>query len=1086
MAQYDGSIRILTKISTDMAEKSLGTLSQTIKGTAKEISSLRSKMDALKGQKFYTDDYKELQSDLSVAQKKLAELVEKQNEWEKNGVTSGGAWDTLNEEIAKASDNVDVIKEKMYQLEEAGKDFAMGEDTQEYANYERQLQYEEEALRKAQELQAVAQRTGDPYGRLSESLSNLSSSLSKILHPIQAAKASFSSMVENAKAKLAGLAASIVNGIANPLQTMKSIAGKTISGTTKLLSGMASVAKKTGSAIKSMASHFLHIGKGSKTASSGVSSVGKGFKTMLKYGLGIRSLYMLFNKLRNAIKEGFGNLAQVSEPVNASLSSLKSSLTQLKNSLATAFAPILTAIAPALTTFINMVSKAVTYVGMLIAALTGQKTFTKATAVQEDYAASLKDTSKNAKEAKKYLSGLDEVAQYNSGENSDSGTGEYKAPTPSEMFETVPIDSSINEIAEKIKNLIRSEDWEGLGEYIANGLNLVIEKIRQAISWENVGPQVTYFVNAFTTSLNSLVDNLDWDLLGRTIGEGINTVVNTLNLLITGIDWANLGAKFAEGINGLFDEVDWENLGELLGNKFMIAWDFLSGVVSNLDYTSIGKSVGDGLNGVFNAIDFTTIAYTLVTGLNGLAQLLQEFSAQVNWDRISENITNGLNTLIQNVNWGDLGESLGKLFSDLLHTLNRIIAETDWLRLGAGLIQGINGTIRGIDWSEAGELLGNSFKGILDFLIGAVQEIDWELLGSSIADFLAGIDWGGVVGKVFELLGSAFGKLAELGAYIGKAISDAFNGIGKYFDGKIKECGGDIVLGIFKGIGDAISGVGKWIYEHIFKPFIDGFKNAFDIHSPSKIMSEQGGFIISGLLDGLKNSISSVLDWLKNIPAWFGEKFKEAYELAKKAFSGIGNFFAGIWEGIKKPFSNIAGWFKDKFSTAWQAVKNVFSSGGKIFDGIKDGILDGLKAVINALIDGINTVIAIPFNGINGALGAIRDVSIAGFKPFDWMPTIDVPQIPKLATGAVIPANREFLAVLGDQKRGTNIETPEALMRKVFQEELRNGLKGIQMQGSGGTYNFNAHINRRVLFEEIINEAMLRQTVSGRNPFELT
>ena len=80
------------------------------------------------------------------------------------------------------------------------------------------------------------------------------------------------------------------------------------------------------------------------------------------------------------MKEGFGNLAQYSEPVNAALSSLKSALLQLKNSLATAFAPILTAIAPALTTLINLVSKAATAVGMLVAALTGQKTFVKATA----------------------------------------------------------------------------------------------------------------------------------------------------------------------------------------------------------------------------------------------------------------------------------------------------------------------------------------------------------------------------------------------------------------------------------------------------------------------------------------------------------------------------------------------------------------------------------------------------------------------------------------------------------------------------------------------------------------------------------
>ena len=122
MAKYDGSIRILTEISTKSARQSLETLSYTIKGTAKEISSLRSKMDALRGQKFYTDDYKKLQSDLSTAEKKLAELVAKQTEWENLGVTSGGAWDRLNEKIANASDNVDAIKAKMQELSDTGKD----------------------------------------------------------------------------------------------------------------------------------------------------------------------------------------------------------------------------------------------------------------------------------------------------------------------------------------------------------------------------------------------------------------------------------------------------------------------------------------------------------------------------------------------------------------------------------------------------------------------------------------------------------------------------------------------------------------------------------------------------------------------------------------------------------------------------------------------------------------------------------------------------------------------------------------------------------------------------------------------------
>lgn len=127
------------------------------------------------------------------------------------------------------------------------------------------------------------------------------------------------------------------------------------------------------------------------------------------------------------------------------------------------------------------------------------------------------------------------------------------------MFETVPIANSIKGIADKIKKLIKSEDWEGLGAYIASGINKGLQKVYDAISWKKVGPKITKFCNAFTRTFNSLADHIDWDLMGRTVGAGINTIVNTLNLLITGINWKNLGKKFATGIAGFVREVNWNN-----------------------------------------------------------------------------------------------------------------------------------------------------------------------------------------------------------------------------------------------------------------------------------------------------------------------------------------------------------------------------------------------------------------------------------------------------------------------------------------------------------------------------------------------
>ena len=95
------------------------------------------------------------------------------------------------------------------------------------------------------------------------------------------------------------------------------------------------------------------------------------------------------------------------------------------------------------------------------------------------------------------------------------------------MFEEVPIESSLKGIADKIKELIQNEDWEGLGAYIADGINKGLQKIYNVINWDNVGPEVTRFITAFTATFNSLVKHINWDLMGRTLGAGVNTLVNS-------------------------------------------------------------------------------------------------------------------------------------------------------------------------------------------------------------------------------------------------------------------------------------------------------------------------------------------------------------------------------------------------------------------------------------------------------------------------------------------------------------------------------------------------------------------------------
>lgn len=146
----------------------------------------------------------------------------------------------------------------------------------------------------------------------------------------------------------------------------------------------------------------------------------------------------------------------------------------------------------------------------------------------------------------------------------------------------------------------------------------------------------------------------------------------------------------------------------------------------------------------------------------------------------------------------------------------------------------------------------------------------------------------------------------------------------------------------------------------------------------------------------------------------------------------------GAWNGIKFIFSTVASFFKEIFTNAWSGVKNVFSTGGKIFMGIVDGILSAFVAVVNTIITGINKVISLPFNGLNNILNKIHDISILGVEPFSWLTwRAPIPQLPRLATGTVIPPRHEFAAILGDQKHGTNIEAPLETIKQAQREVMQ-------------------------------------------------
>ena len=199
--------------------------------------------------------------------------------------------------------------------------------------------------------------------------------------------------------------------------------------------------------------------------------------------------------------------------------------------------------------------------------------------------------------------------------------------------------------------------------------------------------------------------------------------------------------------------------------------------------------------------------------------------------------------------------------------------------------------------------------------------------------------------------------------------------------------------------------------------------------------------------DAVKNAASACWNWIVGVfqgaAEWFNNTIVQPIaNFFTGMWDGLKNGASAAWEGIKSVFSTVADFFKNIFTNAWEGVKKVFSTGGKIFDGIKDGIVKAFTTIVNAIIKGINKVVSIPFDGINWALNKVKSIDILGVKPFNWIKTINVPQIPLLAQGGWFERGNPQLAIVGDNTREPEIVAPES---KIY-DQVRNAIRD-----SGGT-----------------------------------
>ena len=338
---------------------------------------------------------------------------------------------------------------------------------------------------------------------------------------------------------------------------------------------------------------------------------------------------------------------------------------------------------------------------------------------------------------------------------------------------------------------------------------------------------------------------------------------------------------------------------------------------------------------------------------------------------------------------------------------------------------------------------------------------------------------GGTLAGIGVAIGDASGTFSEWDAWlngiwesISTWFSDTISAIGDFFTNvwnDIKDgakSAVDAIKGFFSDIGD-------WFYTNVIEPignfFSDLWQDIKDIANSVADWFVQAWTDIKNFFvdtwNSIKEKASNTWDGIKNVFSTVGNWFHD------KVISPVGDFFSGMWgklkkgakdawAGIKDVFSTVANFFGDIFSKAWKKVKDIFSTGGKIFDGIKDGIVDAFKTIVNAIITGINKVVALPFKGINWALNKIKNIEILGLKPFDWIDTISVPQIPKLAKGGI--TNGATLAEFGQAGREmvlpleANTQWMDLLAEKINQRQGRSIPTKLILQVNGRTFGETA------------------------------
>lgn len=329
---------------------------------------------------------------------------------------------------------------------------------------------------------------------------------------------------------------------------------------------------------------------------------------------------------------------------------------------------------------------------------------------------------------------------------------------------------------------------------------------------------------------------------------------------------------------------------------------------------------------------------------------------QGNLQNVVADFTN-LEELIKQKDWYGLGQYIAKQINEGIQKIN-INLNIAGLG-GQGLAQGTSGLTENLDWKALGQKISDGLKFALTFAMTFLKEFNWKSVGEGVMTFLLNIDWAGILGIFFR--GMAYMQGAIMQFIIG-LITGAVEKAVEYFMPFIQQSGGNIALGILKGMANIFVNIFAWVRDNIINPILDAFGKLIGQDNFSQTFWNVGANIIDSILTGLKN-----------------------------AYHGIINFFKWLWGTI------VAG-VKKAFETIPVLIVNVIN---RLIDKLNT-FIEGFENTINRLVDKINSIeITNPFTGDE-----------------IWSPSmsrVTFGRVPKLAHGGI--AYQPTQAIIGEAGR---------------------------------------------------------------------